>query len=107
MLATGERRKQGSAQLGLQLRANELRDVRDEWATGRLKEAACRLGQVDDVSLLTHEDARRRQILEQADVDKLIEVCLAKMGEVVFSDAYDEGQKMSLEEAVAYALEEV
>jgi hypothetical protein len=28
------------------------------------------------------------------------------MGEVAFSDAYDEGWKMSLEEAIAYALEE-
>jgi len=48
----------------------------------------------------------RRPRLEQADVDKIIAACLAKMGEVAFSDAYDEGQKMTLDEAVAYALEE-
>ena len=48
----------------------------------------------------------RRPILEQADVDKTIAACLAKLGKVAFSDAYDEGQKMSLEEAVAYALGE-
>ena len=48
----------------------------------------------------------KRQILEQTDMDKIIEACLAKMGEVAFSDAYDEGQKMSLDEAVAYALGE-
>src|SRR6266498_136200 len=47
-----------------------------------------------------------RPLLEQADVDKIIAACLAKMGEVAFSDAYDEGQKMTNEEAVAYALEE-
>jgi len=47
-----------------------------------------------------------RPVLEQADVDKIIAACLAKMGEVAFSDAYDEGQKMTLDEAVAYALEE-
>ena len=46
----------------------------------------------------------QRPLLEQADVDKIIAACLAKMGEVAFSDAYDEGKKMSLEEAVAYAL---
>ena len=49
----------------------------------------------------------RRPLLEQVDVDKSIAACLAKMGDVAFSDAYDEGQKMSLEEAVAYALREV
>lgn len=47
-----------------------------------------------------------RPPLEQADVDKIIAACLVKMGEAAFSDAYDEGQKMTLEEAVAYALEE-
>jgi len=48
----------------------------------------------------------RRPLLEQADVDKIIAVCLAKMGEVAFSDAYDEGQAMTLDEAVAYTLKE-
>jgi predicted ATPase/DNA-binding SARP family transcriptional activator len=46
-----------------------------------------------------------RPFIEQADVDKIIAACLAKMGEVAFSDAYDEGQNMSLDEAVAYALQ--
>jgi hypothetical protein len=36
----------------------------------------------------------------------MIAACLAKMGEIAFSDAYDEGQKMTLDEAVAYALTE-
>jgi non-specific serine/threonine protein kinase len=45
-----------------------------------------------------------RPPLEQAEVDKIIAACLAKIGEGAFSDAYDEGQKMSLDEAVAYAL---
>ena len=62
--------------------------------------------------LIGWSDALRERIgdprppLEQADVDKIIAACLAKMGEVAFSDAYEEGKKMSLEEAVAYALEE-
>lgn len=48
-----------------------------------------------------------RPVIEQADVDKIIAVCITKMGEVAFSDAYDAGQKMSMDEAVAYALREV
>jgi predicted ATPase/DNA-binding SARP family transcriptional activator len=47
-----------------------------------------------------------RPLLEQADVDKIIAACLARMGEVAFSDAYDEGQQMPFDEAVAYALSE-
>jgi predicted ATPase/DNA-binding SARP family transcriptional activator len=62
--------------------------------------------------LIGWADALRERIgdprppLEQADVDKIIAGCLIKMGEEAFSDAYDEGQKMTLDEAVAYALEE-
>lgn len=57
-------------------------------------------------------DATREKVgdtrlpLEQADVDKIIAACLAKMGEVAFSDAYDEGTAMQLDEAIAYALRE-
>jgi hypothetical protein len=47
-----------------------------------------------------------RPPLEQPDVDKIIAACLTKIDEAAFSDAYDEGQKMSLDEAVAYALHE-
>jgi len=48
----------------------------------------------------------KRPLLEQADVDKIITTCLTKMGEVAFPDAYDEGQTMTLDEAVALALEQ-
>ena len=47
-----------------------------------------------------------RPPLEQAAIDQNIAACLIKMGEVIFSDAYDEGEKLTLEEAVAYALED-
>ncbi len=47
-----------------------------------------------------------RPHIEQVDVDKVITTCLAEMGESAFSDACDEGKKMSLDEAVAYALDE-
>jgi hypothetical protein len=49
----------------------------------------------------------RRPLIEQKDVDKIIAACLAKIGQIAFSDAYVEGQKMTLDEAVAYALEKV
>jgi tetratricopeptide (TPR) repeat protein len=48
----------------------------------------------------------RRPRLEQVDVDKIIAACLAKMGETVFADAYEDGQKMTLDEAIEYALRE-
>ena len=47
-----------------------------------------------------------RPPLEQSTIDQNIAACLVKMGEVAFSDAYDEGQKMTLDEAVKYALKE-
>jgi predicted ATPase len=62
--------------------------------------------------LIGWADAKREKIqdprppVEQPDVDKLIALCLAKMGEVAFSDAYDQGQMMTLEEAVRFALGE-
>lgn len=46
----------------------------------------------------------QRPLIEQADVDRDITTCLAEMGEEAFSDAYDEGKKMSSDEAVSYAL---
>jgi hypothetical protein len=62
--------------------------------------------------LIDREDIARKRIGdsrpngEQADVDRIITTCLPKIGEEVFSDAYDEGQKMTVDEAVAYALGE-
>jgi len=72
-------------------------------ASGRPERAAWLIGWADTIR---KEANNRRQNLEQADVDKIIAACLAKMGEVAFSDAYEEGEKMTLDEAVAFALEE-
>ena len=47
-----------------------------------------------------------RPLLEQADIDKIITACVLKMGEAAFSYAYDEGQKMTMDEAIALALNE-
>ena len=46
-----------------------------------------------------------RPPVEQANVDKDITACIAVMGESAFSAVYDEGKKMSLEDAIAYALD--
>ena len=72
-------------------------------AVGKLEIAAQLVGWSD---ALRKRIGDPRQALEQADVDKIIAACLAKIGEAAFSDAYDEGQKMTLDEAVAYALGE-
>lgn len=61
--------------------------------------------------LFAWADATRKKIgndrppIEQVDVDKDIMACCTKLGEGAFSDACEEGKKMTLEEAVAYALE--
>jgi len=47
-----------------------------------------------------------RPLLEQGDVDKVIAACVAKMGEAAYANAYAEGQAMTLDEAVAMALNE-
>ena len=48
-----------------------------------------------------------RPFIEQADIDKLMGECLAKMGESAFLDAYHKGKTIALEEAVAYVVGEV
>jgi non-specific serine/threonine protein kinase len=58
-------------------------------------------------------DATRREIgdtrprLEQVDIEKLIDACGAKMGKEEFSKAYEDGRKLTLDQAIAYALEEM
>jgi tetratricopeptide (TPR) repeat protein len=72
-------------------------------AVGKLELAAHLIGLAD----ATRENVKdARPPLEQADVDQIIAACLAKMGEVAFSDAYEKGQKMTLEETVNLALAE-
>ena len=48
----------------------------------------------------------RRPPIEQDDVDRDIAACLAKIGEVAFAEAYEEGKAMSFDEAVEFALKE-
>lgn len=62
--------------------------------------------------LIGWSDAARKKIgdhrppLEQANVNSDIAICLEKMGEVAFAEAYENGQSMSFEEAVEFALKE-
>ena len=64
--------------------------------------AACLIGWAD---VMRQKNKDPRPFIEQTDVDKIISACLDKMGEAAFSDAYDEGQKMTLDEAIGYALQ--
>ena len=72
-------------------------------AIGNLKNAARLIGWADATRKEINDT---RPLLEQRDVDKVIAACISRMGEVAFADAYDEGQVMTLDEAVALALNE-
>jgi predicted ATPase/DNA-binding XRE family transcriptional regulator len=72
-------------------------------ATGNPKNAARWIGWADATRKEIND---ARPLLEQRDVDKVITACISKMGEVAFADAYDEGQGLTLDEAVALALNE-
>ena len=71
--------------------------------TGKPERAARLIGWADAVRKKIGD---LRPKIEQVDMENLISTCLVKMGEVAFSDAYDEGRNMTLDEALAYALEE-
>ena len=67
------------------------------------KETARLIGWADIVR--KDQDNPRPQI-EQRDVDKVVAACKSSMGDAAFLDAYNEGQAMNLDEAVALALKE-
>lgn len=72
-------------------------------ATGKPKLAARLIGWSDSIRERINDT---RPVIEQADVDKIIAACIAQIGEVAFSDAYEDGQKMTIDEAVALAMKE-
>jgi predicted ATPase/DNA-binding XRE family transcriptional regulator len=72
-------------------------------AVNKTEDAARLVGWADATS---GKFGHLRPSLEQADVDKIISACIAMIGHAAFSDAYDEGKKMSLDEAVSLALQE-
>ena len=72
-------------------------------AVGKAGYAARLIGWAD---MMRDKIGDARSFLEQADVDRIIAACIVKLGEAIFSDAYEAGKKMMLDEAVAYALGE-
>ena len=72
-------------------------------ATGKPEQAARLIGWAD-VTRQQIDD--RRPLFEQTEIDQMIAACLIKIGEIAFSDAYEKGQKMTLDEAVTYVLKE-
>jgi len=62
--------------------------------------------------LIGWSDAAREKIgdhrppVEQAEVDRDIATCLARLGEAAFVEAYEEGKAMSFDDAVEFALKE-
>ena len=70
-------------------------------AAGKAEPAARLLGWAD-ATRETIDDTRPK--LEQADVDQVITACIAKMGKAAFSNAYESGKKISLDEVVDLAL---
>jgi predicted ATPase/class 3 adenylate cyclase/DNA-binding CsgD family transcriptional regulator len=71
---------------------------------GKAEPAARLIGWADRTR---QEISDPRPKLEQADIDKVIAACIAKMGEAAFSGAHEEGKKLSLDEAVELALKTV
>ena len=70
-------------------------------AMKKYKDAAKLIGWSDAIR---EESDDLRPPLEQADVNQIIEACLAKLGESEFADIYDKGKTMTLDEAVASAV---
>ena len=70
---------------------------------GKAENAARLIGWAD----ITRERIRNtRPVLEQADVDRDIAAVVVKIGKDAFEEAYNKGCAMTLDEAVAYALDE-
>ncbi|HEX5809178.1 MAG TPA: hypothetical protein VFY25_10970, partial [Anaerolineales bacterium] len=61
------------------------------------------LGAADDLQRLIHFTISPR---ERTEHDQAIAAARAALGEHAFAAAWDEGKKMTLDEAIAYALQE-
>jgi len=71
-------------------------------AVGKPEYTARLIGWADFMREKIHDT---RPDIEQADIDKMIASCLTRMGEVAFSDAYEQGQQITLDQAIAFAAE--
>jgi tetratricopeptide (TPR) repeat protein len=72
-------------------------------SVGKPSTAARLLGWADSTR---EKISDRRPLIEQADVDKIVSTCLAKLGNVAFEAAYKAGQQMTMNEAVSYSQNE-
>ena len=72
-------------------------------ASSKPKVAALLIGWADATRDNTGDT---RPLVEQQDLDKVIEACLKEIGEASFSDEYEAGKKMSMDDIVAFALYE-
>jgi predicted ATPase/DNA-binding XRE family transcriptional regulator len=81
-----------------------LEGIADLFTAMNNPETAARLIGWADATRDVIEDPR--PLLEQANVDKVIDACISMMGEAAFSHAYDQGQTITMDEAVALALSE-
>lgn len=70
---------------------------------GSFESASKLIGWADETRKKIHDPRPR---LEQADVDRIMEICLANSGEVSLSECYEAGQSMTMDEAVSLALRE-
>ena len=70
-------------------------------AVGKPEHAACLIGWADEAR---ERILNPRPFLEQANVDKIIAACLSRLGEAAFSNAYEQGKNMTLDDAIVYAL---
>jgi len=73
-------------------------------AVGKPEHAAHLIGWTDS---LRAEISNTRPFLEQADIDRNIAAVIAGIGKDAFEEAYNKGRSMTLDEAVAYAVDEV
>jgi predicted ATPase/DNA-binding SARP family transcriptional activator len=71
-------------------------------AAGKAENAARLIGWGDR---MREEIGDTRPSLEQAEVDRLLAATLTRLGKAAFEEAYDQGRLMTLDEAVAYALD--
>jgi len=72
-------------------------------ASNKPKIAALLIGWADATRDVTDDT---RPLVEQQDMDQVISTCLKIMGEASFSDEYEAGAKMSMDDIVAFALYE-
>jgi predicted ATPase/DNA-binding SARP family transcriptional activator len=68
-------------------------------ATDRPEPAARLIGWADEIRV-GFNDARPH--IEQADVDTIVAACIDRLGETRFKSVYEDGKKMTLDEAVAF-----